>query len=547
MVKNGIAIYYGLGTDEINILGQADEQGIYYAEFAFPADTGSCNVRIKLESSEPEEAPLVYTLTLKKPPQVIMGGGGKLLIPGFSEPYYFNYGEQVIFTAEPEFGTTLTKLYYETDGGIKKEFYLSEAAKTELSLYAFNMPDESLTLYAEMNAVPASTSPVVAYVREGGTGDGSSWENAAGNLQQTIEKFGSSPFTEIWIAGGTIKPDWLWWVDTADNSDDPSWASALNDTERKDKRNWAFVLKDGVKLYGGFRGMETERKLDRLWGANKAETVLSGDVGTEGNAKHVLIAVNVSTPCVLEGLTITGGGTIISSEPAVTIAGKSIQARDGGGLYNENSQTVLRYVTFLQNLGFIGAGMVNYSGSVAAINCRFINNSGNKIFYGNDIPFGTSTNTVFIGTSVSGNTAGSIIETNTGNTCLVNVTMLGNNGGDLYQSGGSVSVYNSIYQTEWGTIAGVDNHVFSGPGTPDSSDIIDMGNDAHYPVQAGGNANTSSSEPGVQTMFNILRDNFSSDPIWRDTEIYRPLLKDLNGKDRFKGGSIDIGEAEDQS
>ena len=69
------------------------------------------------------------------------------------------------------------------------------------------------TLLKMTAAVALSLLPVlgaqatVRYVKVGGTGDGSSWEKAAGRLQAAINA--SSAGDEVWVAEGTYQPDSL--------------------------------------------------------------------------------------------------------------------------------------------------------------------------------------------------------------------------------------------------------------------------------------------------------------------------------------------------
>ena len=75
----------------------------------------------------------------------------------------------------------------------------------------------------------------VYYVKTDGTGNGDSWQEAAGDLDEMMEKASSGD--EIWIAKGVYKP------------------TRLIKASKKNSR--AFVLKDGVSLYGGFAGNES--------------------------------------------------------------------------------------------------------------------------------------------------------------------------------------------------------------------------------------------------------------------------------------------------
>ena len=102
----------------------------------------------------------------------------------------------------------------------------------------------------------------VYYVKTDGTGNGDSWQEAAGDLDEMMEKASSGD--EIWIAKGVYKP------------------TRLIKASKKNSR--AFVLKDGVSLYGGFAGNESSiAQREKGWQAYSFtnETVLSGDDDVE--------------------------------------------------------------------------------------------------------------------------------------------------------------------------------------------------------------------------------------------------------------------------
>lgn len=155
--------------------------------------------------------------------------------------------------------------------------------------------------------------PVVRYVTETGTGDGTSWTHASGDLQAMIDA--SQAGDEVWIASGVYKPQRL-----------------IKDSK---KRSTAFFLKNGVSLYGGFKGDETSKEeRERLVDGKPYDwvnqTVLSGDdevpdvwtreldpssthryvwrvEGNEGNSNHILYAADrLSERTVIDGLILQG-------------------------------------------------------------------------------------------------------------------------------------------------------------------------------------------------------------------------------------------------
>ena len=183
----------------------------------------------------------------------------------------------------------------------------------------------------------------IHYVKEGGTGDGSSWSNANGNLQAMINASASGD--EVWVAKGTYRP-----------------------TTGTD-RNISFSLKNNLAIYGGFTGAETSLG-ERKWQTNV--TILSGDIdqndGTnftnnEGNSLHVVYnnSNGMDGTAILDGFTITGGN-------ATSYDG-------GGGMFNNfNSSPAILNCRFLANRGTRGGGLYNYLCEPTLTNCIFSGN-----------------------------------------------------------------------------------------------------------------------------------------------------------------------------
>ena len=83
----------------------------------------------------------------------------------------------------------------------------------------------------------------IRYVRQGGTGDGTSWTNASGDIQRMIDELadnnpGGLP-GEVWIAAGEYEPQ----TQLISNA---SYSAS-------------FRMRDGISVYGGFVGRETSK------------------------------------------------------------------------------------------------------------------------------------------------------------------------------------------------------------------------------------------------------------------------------------------------
>ena len=83
-----------------------------------------------------------------------------------------------------------------------------------------------------------------------GTGDGSSWDNASGDLQKMIDELANNNpqnlAGEVWVAAGTYQP--IGWIDTDKNY------------------TAAFRMRDGISVYGGFKGSESSKNARSMTG-----------------------------------------------------------------------------------------------------------------------------------------------------------------------------------------------------------------------------------------------------------------------------------------
>jgi hypothetical protein len=169
------------------------------------------------------------------------------------------------------------------------------------------------------------------YVKAGGTGSGTSWSNASGDLQAMINA--SAAGDEVWVAEGTYQPAAGQW----------------------------FSMKEGVKIYGGFPANNENVTLgQRNWTLHP--TIL------KGNGRSVIRNVFTSTNkltnnAVLDGFTVRDGN--------------SPDYKQGGGIYNEYASPTLRNLIVKNNKAYAGGGVMCLFSSPTIINTLITANTGN--------------------------------------------------------------------------------------------------------------------------------------------------------------------------
>ena len=201
-----------------------------------------------------------------------------------------------------------------------------------------------------MSQLVAST----IFVKQGGSGNGTSWAAAFGDLNKALQK--AQPGDQVWVAKGTYHP-------TKDNN-----------------RRVAFSIPAGVKVYGGFVGSETSPQQRNIQ-TNKS--VLSGNIGStsdkDDNSFTVVMMGNADENNCLDGFIITGGkanGAGPSGDPE----------RCGGALYikvaaNKKGSPTIQHCVFQQNYARDGGAVYLHGrkGECTPVfsNCQFNNNTAN--------------------------------------------------------------------------------------------------------------------------------------------------------------------------
>jgi hypothetical protein len=445
--------YHSLFISLAVLLGIAVPRACVYA---------ACDPLPPVITSHPDEAPAFYGA------QITLTATGGTPTLHWSGPGSFNTttGSEVVWTA-PTSGTTA--IVTVTDA-----LSLSDSVTFDLTTI----------IHVDKDCVSA-------------VHDGTTWDRAFNHLQDGLSAAGANLGLEIWVAEGIYKPD--------EDGANPN-GSGNQYTQ--------FALKDGVAIYGGFAGSETERE-DRDWVAH--ETILNGDVDEDStlngtNCEHVVYCSLCGSTTVLDGFTITmgfaelqdadgGGITLISCSP--TIANCVIRQNkaasddgDGGGMHCIGASPTVTNCIFLNNIaGDDGGALCNKNGSSGTFtNCAFYGNQtegiedshGGAIFntrgeednYVGSCP--TFINCVIANnltrkTGGQGGDGGGAADQDSGsNVTWTNCTFYGNtaedDGGGLASRDGAAStVTNCIF---WGNTAGdKGSQVWQG-GTPDGTAVI---------------------------------------------------------------------------
>ncbi len=265
-------------------------------------------------------------------------------------------------------------------------------------------------------AAPVVTGAIYYVNGSGGSNsnNGQSWTAPFATLQKALDVAAAGD--TIWIAKGRYVP-------TEDRN---------GSTSSSRSRYRTFMLKDKVRIYGGFAGNEPANYDTRLRDFTANETILSGDLnGNDGsnfsnnseNAYNVVAATSaspVSQETILDGLTISGGNADASGSPG----------SNGGGLRIESSNNpTLVNVIFRDNTAPSGRGGAVDIQSAGArfINTQFINNGSALRIIGSSSgasPYVSLANVVFQGNS--GTNIGAIRTDRAVDLILTNVTMYNN-------------------------------------------------------------------------------------------------------------------------
>ncbi len=263
-------------------------------------------------------------------------------------------------------------------------------------------------------------------------GDGLSWATAFNTLQDSLAV---ATVGEIWVAQGVYYPD-------------------EGGLQADNNINATFTLVDGVSIYGGFDGTETD--LSQRDPTSNI-TVLSGDITQNDtvnsdnivettnrintpNSRHVVVGSNVNSGTILDGITITAGSASGNDD-----VGDGV----GGGMFcgQNSSGPSLKQITIIGSFAQYSAGAA-YGCAQSISDSSFINNTidfdqGGAIF----TVGGLIENSLFKGNRTNIESGGAIY--NIGGTMVIDKSQFLSNqterSGGAISSRGNLTLSNSLF------------------------------------------------------------------------------------------------------
>lgn len=268
-----------------------------------------------------------------------------------------------------------------------------------------------------LSTTAAKAATIYAAPAAVGTGDGSSWTNAADlSTALVIAQSGD----DVWIMEGIHLP-------TNDVTGTPAPA---------DPRTVTFTVKSGVRLYGGFDVASNVATIFADRDPILNPTVLEGNIGDvvadTDNAYHVITVSALMAATRIEGVIIEGGYADLSSD----YLGASNANTYGGGIFITNTGMNFSIADcILQNnyASLNGGALYAQFASITATNLVFSGNfaSDGGALYDRDCGLLSFTNSVFTNNNASGGAGGAIYNSfgtflRLNNiTCVANVSNLG--------------------------------------------------------------------------------------------------------------------------
>ncbi|HQC06609.1 MAG TPA: T9SS type A sorting domain-containing protein, partial [Kaistella chaponensis] len=395
--------------------------------------------------------------------------------------------------------------------------------------------------YALRIEIPIPTTDATGnlHVRKGSNGNGSSWENAIGELadalaySSAVNKLYPGVFTTIKVSEGNYNP-----LYRANNR-----VRGLNDRQN------SFLLSKDIQLIGGF-------STTGLRNVALYKTILDGNIGTNDftdNVYHLMVSAGDVGNSTVDGFTFSNAYNI-GNTAAVNVNNQTIEATKGAGLYLINSSPTIKNSTFTYNFAGTagaaiyaensapkilnsyfygnlsegnGAGIFNKSSSPVIVNSGFVANNTSLATGNGGAMYNDNSSPLILNSTFRANIAatngGGIYNTNTSSPKIYNSILLQNQGGsngDLYNTGAD-SVPDVKFSGIGSTQLDID-HTFLDNSNPQSMDYIKLKENDNLNLAFNG---------GSTTLY--------------DSDLYGNF--DLFGESRLRGSQIDMGANEIQN
>jgi len=445
-----------------------------------------------------------------------------------------------------------------------------------LTATTFSKATENNSISSNYNKEQIQTNnavPNIIYVKKGSKGDGSSWENAMGELSQALKyandnklNYSDSNKLKIYVAIGTYIPQYS-----------PKESKNNISTER-DK---TFLLVENIELYGGFDPEnniknEHDKRILPNNKEGKLGTILSGDIdendqiitnqdGTEiiinneHNAYHVITNTNFNpTNTIIDGFTIKGGNS--NGNDSYLYNSFIVMNNEGAAIYSSSpySSTIdLKNTEISHN-----SGSVIYSLSTSNTSSINILNSNFKYNYGTTIYSNSTLNTtiqvinsIFVKNNLidsNNNIIYSVSDKSNSNVKLINSNIISN------QSSSIINFDNTVGSTTLNLFNSIvyNNKNDKGNLYNNTNDWISSNNNLTIDIRNSliqGNSDLSNGNL-ASNLDPLFKDSLKNDYSLQDDSplidqgdnnlIPISIVKDLEGHNRIVGNIIDIGAFE---
>ncbi|WP_435354956.1 choice-of-anchor Q domain-containing protein [Emticicia sp. SJ17W-69] len=236
--------------------------------------------------------------------------------------------------------------------------------------YNGGIPD--IGAYEYQKLIPMSKTRLYVNKSAGGLNKGNSWTNAFTSLEDALTRARNCyQVGEIWVTSDVYYPE----------------KDGLGNSNPTDVRTKTFLVRDNIKLYGGFSGNELSIT-ERIIGNPK--TILSGDIDNNdintdtnfiiedvsqiqgNNSLNVLSAVNDTLGIEIDNFVLTGGQ---ADKNILTSVGTSfILHNQGGGIFLGKSKAKLSNMSIIGNKSLNGGGLSSYQSKTNIYNSVFEKN-----------------------------------------------------------------------------------------------------------------------------------------------------------------------------